>query len=245
MAGWKLLHAKMEESENAKGNLQTKLKETNSKIKDLLVELQKLQEEKENLTKELKFCEEAHLLKELDSIPFLSNLESTSVDQFHKRWEEGSELDSQDISSLFSLFKIDHLFAAFKKSEASFSFDEILGAAADELQENMEIGFHDSVEMNFKLKVFSRNLFSVEKHVANCSICPHKNLVTLLLEYGLKVDENQKEELQEKIKDWKGFYFVTLKPTRAAKCLNVAPAFRVKLIKALKSIKDAHCWETE
>ena len=223
--------------------VQEELKQTESEIRKLEGQLQTLLQKKENLGNELKKRENLAALKigtANQQILKFAEKEKIRVTQLHETLNSYLELDSQDVSTIFSLYKMDHLFGNYKNKESIISPEEILNSSVEHLKKDLAISFQEAVEMQFKFQLLQNEEFSVDHHLSKCSICSRTNLLAILGEYGVKLNENERNNFLEKSKDWKGYFLIALTTVKAIQLLELPPGLRGKAIGAVNNIQKAH-----
>ena len=251
VVGWLQLAEKIKTKDAYKRVLEAELDENArqreqlaAQITDLLQKQQELEEKNQQLQKQMAKAEEiAKLEAESETIAILSNKEAASLAKVEERMKSNffmDEFDAEDVSTVFSMFKMDHLFTAFKISKTS-NLEEAASASVADLQNRLQIEFPEALEMLFKLKLFENGEKGVDQHLAGCSICASKNVGVLLREYGMTEDE--RKEIEENIKDWKGYFLVVASTMGAASALELpAGTLRSKLASCMTQIKRVHKW---
>ena len=197
------------------------------------------------LQNSLKETEKIDLEALLPEILDFAKQEQKSVDKLKQKVknEEFSfeDLDAQDVSTLFSLFKLDALFPAMQETKTTL--EEILLSPIELVQKKFCISFAAAADLQFKMKLLENKELSPENHLNNCSICSTKNVFLLLLEYGLKLEEKDKKEMHKKIGEWRGYFFATVNPVSGVAFLEVPPSLSTKFTQALVRIQKAHNWQ--
>ena len=206
---------------------------------------EKLDNKKQQLQEEMEKLDEIATLEAVsDSIAMLAEKEKACVAQLEKKMENPyfmDHLDSQDVSTVFSLFNMDSLLPRYKQNDIDNNLAVTVTTAVEHLQNDLELTFSEAVELLWKLKLFKHGEKGVARHLAKCSICSSTKPGLLLQEYGL--EQAERKEIEEKMKEWKGYYFVSAKARPAAVELNLAREIRRKFTTCWVRIQKAHKWE--
>ena len=251
VVGWLGLAEKIKASGESKGKWEVELEENARKRERIQQQIRSLQEEHEKLAKrdnyiheEMQLMDEITILaSESDLIGMLGKKEEKAVAKVAekiKNEEFLGDLEAEDVSTLFSMFKMDGLFSRFKKNEKNNNLEELLSASVADLQSHLELELPQAAEMLFKLKLLENGEKGAERHLADCSICSSAP-GRLLREYGMLEDEGN--QIDEKIKDWQGYFLVVMNAMGAATALDLQSApLRSKFANCLMKIHKAHKW---
>jgi len=257
VVGWLQLSEKMESRNQQKNELEEELdakereqQEIQQQIRNLEERKQQLEQSKQQIQEQIKKNEEIDVLEsERDIIATLARKEQLSLQQLNEKMENANfinedngdfmvgELIFEDVSTVFSMFKMDAMFSRFRNYDPSCNLDTILNSTVDDLQINLKLEFKEAVEILFKIKLLEKKEKGAERHLKACSICKANKIGVLLKEYGLP--EKDLKQIEDKSKDWKGFYLATLFPSMAAKELEGGS----ELISCLARIQRRHKWK--
>ena len=253
VVGWLELEKTMKNAEPRKRNLEAEMDENGrareevaAQIKILDLKQQKLEEEYKKLQQQMKGMEQIAMLKEeIQSIALLGKKEAAWVGKVEEKMKNEyfmEEFDSEDVSTVFSMFQMDMLFSRYKKNDVdNNNLGVTAGAVADHLQNALELEFSEAVELLWKLKLLENGEKGVGTHLKKCSICSSTKPGVLLREYGMKEEDTKK--IEEKMNNWKGYYFSTVSAVSAASELKLDSSLRPKLTTCWKRIEKAHKWE--
>ena len=246
VVGWKQLTEilKSKEGDNLEAELDQNTRES-EQVAEQIRNLQEKQIELEHRKQQLqKILGEIDVLAtESQSISLLAEKEEAALAKLAKKMENRpfiQDLDTEDVSTLFSTFDMDSLFAIFKKNDTDNNLEVTATAGVADLQKNLGMHFSEAVELRWKLKLIEKGEKGVSGHLAKCGICSSRKLGALLLEYGMG---EEREEIVEKMRGWKGYYFTTANAVSAASELDLAPALRPKLTACWLRIQKAHKWD--
>ena len=64
----------------------------------------------------------------------------------------------------------------------------------------------------------------------------------LLREYGLELEEKERKDMQEKMAEWRGYFFSVVNPISGVAFLEVPPGLSKKVTQSLMKIQKAHNW---
>ena len=217
VTGWVQLLQTIQEPGDSQA-LKEELEQTESEISQLEDQLQTLHKKKENLGIEKKRRENVAALQSGSANQLILKFaakEQKQVTQLHEKLDSYLDLDAQDVSTIFSLYEMDHLFHQYKKKESEITPGEILNSTAEDLKDNLKLELKEAAEMHFKFQLLQNGEFSVDHHLSKCSICSRTNLLTILAEYGVKFDDNERSHFLEKSKEWKGYFLICFSAVNA------------------------------
>ena len=210
----------------------------------LLEKQDKLTQKKQQLQEEMRKVDEIIALEaESQSIALLGNKEQASLVKLEEKMKNAyfmEELDSEDISTVFSMFNMDSLFSTFKKNDMDNNLGVTTTATVAELQTDLELEFSETVELLWKLTLLKNGEKGAETHLSKCSICSSTKLGVLLQEYGMGKEEIK--TIEESIKPWKGYYVPTANARSAALELNLTGDLRPKFTTCWTRIQNVHKW---
>ena len=149
------------------------------------------------------------------------------------------EFDAEDVSTLFSIFNMDHLFANFSKND-TYNLDLAVLAPVKDLQNKMGLEFEEAITFQWKLKLLEKGEEGVARHLKQCSICRPTKVGELLREYGMLAADAK--EIEGKLTGWKGYFLVTVNP--ATMELDLTADKQSKLASLLLKIRRRHKWES-
>src|SRR3990167_9051570 len=163
VVGWLELAETMKNSEPRKRNLEAEMDENArerekvaAQIKILHVKQQELEEKHKNLQQKMERMEQIAMLKaESQSIALLGNKEAAWVGKVEEKMKNEyfmEEFDSEDVSTVFSMFKMDMLFSRFKKNDVDNNLEVTAGSGAHHLQNALELDFAEAVELLWKVQ---------------------------------------------------------------------------------------------
>ena len=223
---------------------QTELEQTREQIKQLRAKEQQLEKIHSEIEEKLKSLEKMDSLnEEKAAITLLAQNEEKCTETLSAKLQNPyfsfESLDAQDISTIFSIFQMDHLFARYKNNKMIQNLEEILIAPTAELQNNLGYEFEEAIEIQFKLKLFENKEMSLDNHFAKCSICSTKNRSALLREYGI-AGEKERKEIEEKIKNWKNYFLATVNPVMAATIVGLPLECGLQLKTCLMRLQKIH-----
>src|SRR3990167_886801 len=252
VVGWLQLAATMDGNPTHKRNLEAELDENGKdlqqvaeQIRNLLEKQEKLEKRNHLLLEQKKRVDQISALEaERESIAMLGEKEKACLARLDKQMENPyfmACLDSQDVSTVFSLFNMDPLFFRFKKNDIDNNLAVTATTQVADLQKDFEIEFSEAVELLWKLKLLKHGEKGVACHLAKCKICSSTNPSLLLREYGLQAAEIK--EVEEKMKGWKGYYFPTANARSVAGELGLARELRSKLTTCWVNNQNVHKWE--
>ena len=252
VVGWLQLEATMQNREAWKRDLEAEVEENERERQQLAEQIKNLQEKQEKLAirsqqlqEKMKKQEElAALEAEIQSIAILSKREEASLSKLTSKLDNPyfmEDLDSDDVSTVFSMFNMDSLFSRFKKNDVDNNLEVTANTAVADLQKGLELEFSEAAELLWKLKLFEKGERGEARHLKNCSICSSSNPGGLLREYGMK--EEDRKEIEAKMIGWKGYYFAAVTASSAALEMNLEPAHRQRLTTCWMRIQKAHNWE--
>ena len=202
---------------------------------------------KQQLQEQMKRIDEiGKLASESQVIALLGEKEKASLAKLEKQMENPyflQYLDSEDVSTVFSMFNMDHLFSRFKKNDVDNNLQVTVGTAMEYLQKNLKLNFSEAVELLWKLKLLGHGNKGVEWHLNKCGICASTKPGLLLQEYGMA--ESEISQIHEKMKDWKGFYLATANASSVAAELDIEGELRSKLTTYWVRIQNAHQWKQQ
>src|SRR3990167_3631636 len=247
VAGWLQLADILTKGKEAK-NVDAEIDENERESQQVAKQIRMLEEKQVKLADRkqqlLKIRDEIDVLQtESQSIAMLAEKEEAALAKLAKKMENPyfmQELDSGDFSTLFSTLHMDSLFSLFKKHDTDNNLEVTATAAVGDLQKNLKMHFSEAVELLWKLKLLKKGEKGVAGHLAKCGICSTSKPGVLLQEYG--IEEECRKEIEEKIKDWKGYYFAAANAVCAATKLDLAPALRPKFTSCWLRIQKAHKW---
>ena len=182
------------------------------------------------------------LKSEMHVITQFAEKEKKMVAQLHEKMELLQNLECDDISTVFSLFQMDDLFFKFKKQEKKILVAGIIHFTIDELIKDLDLAWTDAVEMYFKFQLLKNGEYSVDRHFSKCSICRTMNICLLLKEYGVEFDANERTYLEEKCRDWEGYFLVVLNVVNAVKLLELPKNLQGKVLAVLNTIQRLHVY---
>ena len=151
------------------------------------------------------------------------------------------EFDAEDVSTVFSMFGMDDLFARFRKNETENNLELTRITPVEQLQKNMELEFSEAVEMKWKLKLLKKGEKGAARHMGKCSVCSSNKIAVMLREYGIQGADSK--EMEEKMKGWKGYFLATVNAASAGLALGLVGGQKAKLGSCLLKIQRAHQWE--
>ena len=153
------------------------------------------------------------------------------------------DFDSEDVSTVFSLFDMDSLFSRYKQNDVDANLEVTAGFMAENLQSSLKLEFSEAVELLWKLKLLENGEKGTANHLSKCSICSSTNPAAILKEYGMK--EEDRNQIVEKMKEvnWKGFYFAAANVTAVTSHLRVADALKPRVNICWLRIQKAHNWQ--
>ena len=216
-----------------------------AQIKILHSKQQELDEKHKNLQQQMKAIEQIAMLKaESQSIALLGKKEAAWVGKVEEKMKNEyfmEEFDSEDVSTVFSMFKMDMLFSRFKKNDVDNNLEVTADSGAENLQNALKLDFAEAVELLWKLKLLEKGEKGAGRHLEKCSICSSTKPGVLLHEYGMK--EEDRKKMEAKMINWKGYYFPTVSAVSAALELKLDSSLRAKLTTCWKRIEKAHKWE--
>src|SRR3990167_625593 len=251
VVGWLKLNATIQNNQAWKSDLEAEVKANATERQQLAEQIKNLQEKQkqleiksQQLQVNVKRQEElAALEAESQSIAILSKKEEAALAKLTNKLGNPyfmEDLDSDDVSTVFSVFDMDSLFSRFKKNDVDNNLEVIGNTPMPDLQKYLELEFSEVAELVWKLKLLGKGEKGEARHFTKCSICSGKPVV-LLREYGMK--EEYLKEIEGKMEGWKGYYFTSINHASAALQLNLAPGLRKKLTPSWMRIKKAHNWE--
>ena len=204
VVGWLQLAEKISSPDAWKSKLEAELDENAREHEEIELQIKKLQEKQETLEKR-----NAQIREEIDSVGGAVVLQSVSeaigvlgkkeassvakVDEKLGNAYSSAALDLVDVSTLFSMFEMDALFSRFQKNAADNNLTAILTAPVADVQNRLELDLPEAVELQWKL-----NLLVNREKTPSAS---H----SLLGEYRM-LSEDDRTQLEEKIKNWKGVF---------------------------------------
>ena len=251
VVGWLQLEATMQRKQACRKQLEAEVEENERERQQLAEQLRNLEEKQlklemrnEQLQEEMKNMEDlAALATESQTIAILSNKERAALSKLTKKLENPyfmEDLDSEDVSTVFSMFNMDSLFSRFKKNDVDNNLEVTANSTVADLQKSLELEFAEAVEFIWKLKLLEKGEKGEAGHLKKCSICSGKP-GGLLREYGMK--EEERKVIEAKMRDWKGYYFTIVTAASAAAELNLASGLRQKMTTCWLRIQKAHKWE--
>ena len=251
VVGWSQLAETIKNAEPFKRKLEAEVDENARErqavalhIKNLLVKQEELEQKNKELQSQIKQMEQMDRLKaDSNAIAMLANREAASVAKVEGKMKNNyfvDYLDSDDVSTVFSMFKMDALFANFKKNDTDNNLGVTRTTPIVDLQNNLELNFSEAAELLWKLNLLEKGEKGVELHLEKCSICRTTKLAALLREYGMQ--EADSKAMAEKMKDWKGYCLATVNGASVALALGLAANEKAKLATCLMKIQRAHQW---
>ena len=196
------------------------------------------------LVEQMKKVEDLALLQaESQSIAILGQKEAASLAKVEEKMKNAyfmEDFDSEDVSSVFSMFQMDTLFDRFRENETDNNLETTLITPLEHLQSKLKLEFSEAVELLWKLKLLESGEKGMPRHLSKCSICSKTKIGVLLQEYGMT--EATKKEIEVKIKDWKGYFLATVNPVSAALALDVEGGLKSQLTTCLLRIQRVHKW---
>lgn len=148
--------------------------------------------------------------------------------------------DAEDVSTVFSMFRMDSLFANFANNDTDNNLGVTRTTPLADLQKTFELDFSEAVELLWKLNLLEKGEKGVDGHLGKCSICRTTKLGALLREYGMQ--EVDSKEIEAKMKDWKGYFLATVTGAPAASELGLSATEKPKLATCLMKIQRSHQW---
>ena len=251
VVGWLRLPAIMNEYATSKSKVEAELEENvleqeqvNGQIQSLLEKQEMLRSRKQQLEVRMKRIDEiAELESESQVIALLGEKEKASLAKLEKQMENPyflQYLDIEDVSTVFSMFNMDHLFYRFKKNDVDNNLQVTVGTATEYLKTDLKLEFSEAVELLWKLKLLKHGNKEVGWHLSKCGICASTKPGLLLQEYGM--EESEVAQILAKMQDWKGFYLATANARSVAAELEMEGELRAKLTTCWVRIQNAHQW---
>ena len=229
---------------NAEQNARER-QELAEQIRNLLEKLQILESRNQQIQEKMKKQQELELLGAKSRlIAILCKKEEAALSKLTKKIENPKfmeQLDSDDVSTVFSVFNMDSLFSRFKKNDVDNNLEVLANSTVVDLQRTLELEFSEAVELLWKLKLLEKGEMGEARHLSKCSICSSNNPGDLLREYGMH--EEDRKEIEGEMKDWKGYFFATATAMNAAGELKLKASLRQKLAPCWMRIQRAHKWE--
>src|SRR3990167_6444697 len=245
VVGWSQLEATitMPNKEALKRELETdaeqnarERQELAEQIRNLQEKLQMLESRNQQIQEKMKKQQELELLGAKSRlIAILCKKEEAALSKLTKKIENPKfmeQLDSEDVSTLFS---------RFKKNDVDNNLEVLANSTVVDLQRTLELEFSEAVELLWKLKLLEKGEMGEARHLSKCSICSSNNPGDLLREYGMH--EEDRKEIEGEMKDWKGYFFATATAMNAAGELKLKASLRQKLAPCWMRIQRAHKWE--
>jgi len=246
------LNATIQNKQAWKSELEAEVKANATERQQLAEQIKNLQEKQEQLeikNQQLQVSvkkqeELAALEAESQSIAMLSKKEEAALTKLTNKLGNPyfmEDLDSDDVSTIFSMFNMDSLFSRFKKNDEDNNLEVTINTPMPDLQKCLELEFSEVAEFVWKLKLLEKGEKGEARHLGKCSICSSSKPGNLLREYGMKQED--RKEIEGKMEGWKGYYFTSVTPASAALELNLASTLRQKLTTCWMRIQKAHNWE--
>ena len=251
MKGWLELAERVKDKDEFKRKLKGELEanerekqQIDKQMTDLAIRKAELSKKARKLCVQIELIGEIGVLQsEINSIALLGKKEEEAVAKVEEKMKQPyfmDALDLGDVSTLFSMFEMDGMFTKFKEHEESQSIEAVLLHPAVELAKKWQLKIPETMKMLFKLKLIENGEKEAKSHVRKCSICQSTDVTTLLGEHGMKDEE--KKEIREKIRDWKGYFLVAAEPMSVASTLFLPTTLKSKFIVCLGRIQKAHSW---
>ena len=251
MVGWLQLADIVSKKHAFKRELESELDENTRQCEQIAEQIramaqkqQELQNRNLHLQQQMKRMEDiGNLAAESQSIGILCKKEAASLNKVQLKMQNEyfmEEFDAEDVSTVFSMFGMDDLFARFRKNETDNNLEVTMITPTSELQNNMQLAFAEAVEMQWKLKLLENREKGVERHLEKCSICRSTKIGLILREYGMP--EAVSKELEAKTGNWKGYFLATVNAASAALALGLVAGQKAKLAACLLKIQKAHNW---
>src|SRR3990167_3267848 len=207
VVGWLQLTDIINNKDASKRKLEAELGQNTRQCEQLLAQISDLQQKHDELANrntqlqtQMKKMEEITMLEaERQSIGILCEKEAASLNKVQQKMQNEyfmEEFDAEDVSTVFSMFGMDDLFARFRKNETDNNLEVTMITPTSELQNNMQLPFAEAVEMQWKLKLLENREKGVERHLEKCSICRSTKIGLILREYGMP--EAVSKELEAK-----------------------------------------------
>ena len=213
-------------------------------IKTLQRRVEKLEIRHKQLQQQIQIINEIGL--EAESVALLGRCEAKAITKLHNKMENPyfmEALDFEDVSTVFSMFEMDALFARFKKNDIDKNLEVTVVSSVAYLQKHLELEFSEAVELQWKLKLLENKEKGVARHLSKCRICASNNLSVLLREYGMNAADSK--EIEAKMRGWKGYFLATANPANAAEALKLTASQRQKFTTCLVRIQRLHNWLPE
>ena len=248
VVGWLKLAETMKNSEPCQRKLEAEMDENTrereevaAQIRILQTKQQELEEKNKDLHHKMKRMEQIGMLvAESQSIALLGNKEGAWVAKVEEKMKNEyfmEHFDSEDVSTVFSMFNMDILFSRFRENEPDNNLDIIRVTPVADLQKDMAFDFPETVELIWKLNLLEKGEKESESHLAKCSICRTSKLGSLLKEYGMP--DADSKAMEAKMEGWRGYFLATVNGPSAALALGVEKA---KLASCLMRIQRVHQW---
>ena len=249
VVGWSRLAEKLRSKEEWGRKLDAELDANAREHEQIQQQIRVLQEKQEKLAnrnkkirEEIKKIDEIAVLQsESESISLLSKKEETFLAKTEEKMKNPyfiGELDFSDVSTIFSMFEMDAIFYRFK-NKTDGNLKTILPVPVADLQKNLELEFSEAVDFHWKLRLLENGVKGVANHLSKCHICPSAKPGVLLKEYGL--GEQERKQIEEKIKGWKGYYLLVNGPS--AFNLPEGAGLVSSLGSCLAKIQEGHKWD--
>lgn len=253
VVGWLQLATTINDNATRKRKLEAELadnarelQQVGEQIRILLEKQAKLETRKQQLQEQKKKVDEiSGLAAESNSIAFLIKKEKAALEKLAKSMENPyfmARFDPEDVSTVFSQFQMDSLFPRFKKNDVDKNLAVTVTTTVEHLQKDLELHFSEAAELLWKLKLLKHGEKGVARHLEKCSICSSTKPGLLLQEYGLR--EADRKQMEEKIKEWKGYYFTTSARSLAGE-LDLANDIRSRFTTCCINIQNVHKWQHE
>ena len=167
VVGWLELAGTLNNAGPCKRNLEAKMnenarerEEVAAQIRILQAKQQELEEQNKDLQHKMKGMEQIALLKaESQSIAMLANKEAACVAKVGEKMKNEyfmEDFDAEDVSTVFSMFKMDALFSRFRKNESDNNLEITRVTPVVDLQKSMGFDFPESMELLWKLNLLEK-----------------------------------------------------------------------------------------
>src|SRR3990167_6575762 len=182
VVGWLKLNATIQNKQAWKSDLEAEVKANATERQQLVEQMKNLQEKQEQLEiksqqlqENVKKQEElAALEAESRSIAILSKKEEAALAKLTNKLGNPyfmEDLDSDDVSTVFSMFNMDSLFSRFKKNDEYNNLEVTVNTPMPDLQKCLELEFSEVAELLWKLKLLEIGEKGEARHLRKCSIC--------------------------------------------------------------------------